>query len=76
MLQTKNFNNALCCLNQENNDLLIELYINSLFPKKDFIRIITALSKEANINPFIEIKTKKEENLKNKIQNFIAYHTY
>ena len=61
MIQTINFGNALCCLNQENNDLLIELYIESSFPKENFIKIITTLSKEASINSFIDIKPKKTQ---------------
>ena len=70
MIQTINFGNALCCLNQENNDLLIELYIESSFPKENFIKIITTLSKEASINSFIYIKAKKTQEKENQIQNF------
>ena len=70
LIQTINFSNILCCINQHNNNLLIDFYANKDFPKENFAKIITGLSKEANINSYLEFKQNKIKPTKETIQNF------
>lgn len=70
LFETINFSNILCCLNEIDNNLLIDIYSNKNFPNDKFNSIINTLSKEANLNTLIEFKTKKQEEVKNEIQNF------
>ena len=69
LIQTINFSNILSCINQNNNYLLIEFYSNQDFPKENFAKIITKLSKEANINTLIEFKQNNTEEAKEQKQN-------
>ncbi|MBQ8634822.1 hypothetical protein IJX73_02040 [bacterium] len=69
LFETINFSNILCTLNESDNNLLIDIYAISDFPKDKFKSIIQALSKEASINPLIEF-SEKQHNKTNEIQNF------
>ncbi len=69
LFETINFSNMLCCLNETQNGLLIDISTTKDFPKETFQKTIEALSKEANITPLIEYKI-KEATSNNINQNF------
>ena len=70
LLETINFSNVLCCLNEDNNKIFVEIFINKTFNKNEFNRIINAFCKETNINSFVEYKDKETSNNQKSVQNF------
>ena len=70
LFETINFSNILCCLNSENNDVLVEFYLANEFPTDKIKNIIQTLSKEININPYIEFKKRKTTENNTSNQNF------
>ena len=70
LFETINFSNILCCINSENNDVLVEFYLANEFPTDKIKNIIQTLSKEININPYIEFKKRKTTENNTSNQNF------
>ena len=70
MLKTLNFSNILCAINEEKNNLFIDFYCSETFAKEKFSTIISTLSKEANINSYLEFKKIKENKINSNEQNF------
>ena len=70
LFETVNFSNLLCCLNESDNNLLIDIYATNIFPKNDFEKIIVSLSKEIFLTPLLEFKIKNQNEQKNNSQNF------
>ena len=70
LFETIQFSNMLCCVTNENNDILIEMYGNDTFPYEEFQRVVHALAKEALLNirfDYIKINTAAQNSTK---QNF------
>ena len=70
LFETINFSNLSIAINEAENNLFIDVYSTIDFPKAEFIRIIEALSKEANIVSLIDFKEKQKIEAQNKTQNF------
>ncbi len=70
LLETINFSNILCILNENENSLYIEISANENFTFDRFKKIIEVLSKEANLKTYVEFKPSKKEIIKNAKQNF------
>lgn len=70
LLETINLSNILCCLKEENNNILITLYSDDKLNQNEFERIIKAFCKETNINTLIEFNNKKKNENKTTMQNF------
>lgn len=69
LFETINFSNILVAINESQNDLYISLFAPSNFAKDEFERILSALSKEANIFALIDFKLKQGDK-KGEAQNF------
>lgn len=70
LFETNNLSNILCTLNEIDNNIMIDIYCNSIFPKEDFEQIIKMFSKEISINPLLEFKQRKEDEKNSDTQNF------
>lgn len=70
LFETINFSNMLCCINEQENTLFLDLFCSKGFAKDKFNSVVLELSKEAGINSLIEFKEKQDILLKNVIQNF------
>ena len=70
LFETINFSNLSIAINEAENNLFVDIFATTDFPKAEFIRIIEALSKEANIVSLIDFKDKQKTEIKNKTQNF------
>ncbi len=69
LFETINFSNMLFCLNEAQNNILIDIFTAKNFPSAKFSSILNALSKEMNINLLTEFKTKEIQKT-NSAQNF------
>lgn len=69
LFETINFSNILIAINESQNDLYISIFAPSNFAKDEFERILSALSKEANIFALIDFKLKQGDK-KGEAQNF------
>ncbi len=70
LFQTINFSNVLCSINIHNNDILINFYINELFPAIKFSKIFQMFLTKMNINAMMDFKTKIKPNKIFDAQNF------
>lgn len=70
MIETINFSNILCILNEVENSLYIEISANENFTFDRFKKIIEVLSKEANLKTYVEFKPNRKQLIKNAKQNF------
>ncbi len=70
LFETINFSNLLVSINEVENNFFLDVFVCSKFLKEEFIRIVQALSKEANISSIIDFKNKQDVETRNIIQNF------
>lgn len=70
MLETINFSNILCTINENDNSLYIELNANEKFTFDKFKSIVEVLSRESSIKTYIEFKASKKYDNTNSKQNF------
>lgn len=70
LFETINLSNILCTLNEIDNNLMIDIYCSSNFPKEEFKQIIELFSKEISIKPLLDFKQRKEDEKYSDIQNF------
>lgn len=70
LFETINFSNLLVSINEVENNFFLDVFVCSKFLKEEFIRIVQALSKEANISSIIDFKNKQDIETRNIIQNF------
>lgn len=69
LLETINFSNVLCAINEEEGKIFIDIFTAKNFPNSHFSTIINTLAKEINVVPLIDFKNIKE-NTDKKEQNF------
>ncbi len=70
LFETINFSNLLVSVNEVENNFFLDVFASSEFIKEEFIRIVQALSIEANISVLIEFKNKQNIETQNNMQNF------
>ena len=69
MFETLNFSNLMCCINESENNIFIDIFATKIFPNNHFATIINTLSKEININPYFDFKNIQEKDNKTNKQN-------
>lgn len=70
LFETNNLSNILCTLNEIENNVIINIYCTSSFPKEEFAHIVELFSKETSINPMMEFKQRKKDENPTTMQNF------
>lgn len=70
MIETINFSNILCLINENDNSLYIELSANENFTFDKFKTIVEVLARESSIKTYIEFKPAKKYQDANSKQNF------